>query len=197
MILKKLKNIVSKSESKDNKDDNSENKKSEKLSGKGLLIFKNVKDTINSEKILKKKNYEIKVVAPPAEVREGCDLALQYEIIENIEIIRELKNNGIEVVKSISLEETMLQPIELVKIKKIGDHTMYRSGNMKITLDKNGIISNISGGGCPDVPYLTINLMNKHISNIPENEYPKELGYSLCAYTLHKAFEKAKNHKKN
>ncbi|MBP2143068.1 hypothetical protein J2127_000209 [Methanococcus voltae] len=195
MILKKLKNIMSKSESKD--DNNSKDKKSEKLSGKGLLIFKNVKDTINSEKTLKKKNYEIKVVAPPAEVREGCDLALQYEIIENVEIIRELKNNGIEVVKSISLEETMLQPIELVKIKKIGEHTMYRSGNMKITLDKNGIISNISGGGCPDVPYLTINLMNRHISKIPENEYPKELGYSLCAYTLHKAFEKAKTHKQN
>ncbi len=69
---------------------------------------------------------------------------------------------------------------------------MIRCGNMKITLNKNGDIVNISGGGCPDVPYLALKLKGRNIKEIKEEEYPKNLGYTLCAYTLNKAFEKAK-----
>ena len=64
---------------------------------------------------------------------------------------------------------------------------MVRAGNMKITVEKaSGTICNVSGGGCPDVPYLHGQLVNRTIADAPR---PKELGYTLCAMMLERAME--------
>jgi len=170
-------------------------KKEENTSGKGLILFKNVKEAIKAEKILK--NFSAKVVAPPQEIREGCDLAVEYDVIEELRIKRELEKNNLIPVEFISLDGNLMEPLELVKIKKFEDFTMVRSGNMKITIDNLGNIVNISGGGCPDVPYLNLQLIGRNILDIREEETPKALGYTLCAYTLNKAFEEAKKIAKN
>ena len=163
----------------------------EKIDKNGLIIFKSVKDAMKSEKILK--NYNISVVAPPPEIREGCDLAIEYDLVEEMGIKRELTKNNIEPLKFIALSDYSLKPLELVKVKNLDDDClMVRCGNMKITIDGDGNILNISGGGCPDVPYLTLKMRGKNIKDIKEDETPKTLGYTLCAYTLNKAFEKAK-----
>ena len=159
---------------------------------KGIILFNNVKETMKSEQILKKSKFNIKVVAPPMEIREGCDLAIEYDLIEEFGIKNTLEKNTITSVKYISAENYSQKPLELVKIKKIDNYTMVRCGNMKITIDKKGDIVNVSGGGCPDVPYLTLNLKGKNIKNLKIEDNPKNLGYSLCAYTLNKAFIKAK-----
>jgi hypothetical protein len=186
MVFKKIASIFK-------KDDKAEN---EKMDKNGLIIFKNVKDAMKSEKILK--NYNISVVAPPPEIREGCDLAIEYDLVEETGIKRELRRNDIEPLKFIPLNDYSLKPLELVKIKKLDDDClMVRCGNMKITIDKEGNILNISGGGCPDVPYLTLTLKGRNILEVPDEETPKELGYTLCAYTLNKAFEEAKRLVKN
>ncbi|ABR54758.1 conserved hypothetical protein [Methanococcus vannielii SB] len=158
--------------------------------GKGLIIFKSVRDAMKAEKILK--NYSAKVVAPPHEIREGCDLAVEYEVLEETGIKRELKKNKLVPLKFISLDGQLMEPLDIVKVKEIQGFTMVRSGNMKITIDGTGKIVNISGGGCPDVPYLNLQLIGRNILEINENETPKALGYTLCAYTLNKAFEEAK-----
>jgi hypothetical protein len=38
-------------------------------------------------------------------------------------------------------------------------------------------IVNVSGGGCPDVPYLAAMLVGKNIYEVPE---PNEIGHTLC-----------------
>jgi len=39
---------------------------------------------------------------------------------------------------------------------------MVRAANMKLTIDKKTrMIVNISGGGCPDVPYLASQMIGK------------------------------------
>ncbi|MEG2139644.1 MAG: hypothetical protein RRY20_02500, partial [Bilophila sp.] len=48
----------------------------------------------------------------------------------------------------------------------------------------SGQIVNISGGGCPDVPYLAAQLIGK---NIRETDCIKEYGQTLCGYALHLA----------
>jgi len=163
----------------------------EKKDHKGLILFRSVKETIGAEKILK--GYSIRVVAPPPEIREGCDLALEYDMVEEIGIKRELERNNLKPLKIIPLSDPSLRPLELIKVKEFNDGSiMVRCGNMKITVDRKGNILNISGGGCPDVPYLTLKLKGRNILEIPEGETPKELGYTLCAYTLNKSFEEAK-----
>jgi len=64
---------------------------------------------------------------------------------------------------------------------------MIRAANMKLVIDKrSGKIVNISGGGCPDVPYLAEMLIGK---NLMEASSPKDLGHTICAYALHIAYE--------
>ncbi len=59
---------------------------------------------------------------------------------------------------------------------------------MKITVDKTDKkIVNISGGGCPDVPYLAYEMVGKSITEAPN---PLLIGHTLCAYALSTAYEK-------
>jgi hypothetical protein len=64
---------------------------------------------------------------------------------------------------------------------------MVKAGNMKITYRKDsGEIVNVSGGGCPDIPYLHAELIGKCLDEAPR---PKDLGFTLCALNLERAFE--------
>jgi hypothetical protein len=64
---------------------------------------------------------------------------------------------------------------------------MVKVGNMKITFDKeSSIIVNISGGGCPDIPYLHAELIGKPLSEAPR---PKDIGFTLCALNADRALE--------
>ena len=77
----------------------------------------------------------------------------------------------------------------IVKITDFGDALMVKAGNMKLTYDKkSGVILNISGGGCPDIPYLHINMLDKKLN---EAERPKDQGYTLCALMLDRAYTEA------
>ncbi|MBA7684647.1 hypothetical protein ES703_93053 [subsurface metagenome] len=61
---------------------------------------------------------------------------------------------------------------------------------MKITVDKtNKKIVNISGGGCPDVPYLAQEMVGKPLADAPS---PREIGHTLCGYALQLAYEEVK-----
>jgi hypothetical protein len=61
-----------------------------------------------------------------------------------------------------------------------------RAANMKVTVHRSsGRIVNVSGGGCPDVPYLAEVLVGRSIDEAPE---PRSLGRTLCGYALQLAF---------
>ncbi|MCL5068127.1 MAG: hypothetical protein M1368_07225 [Thaumarchaeota archaeon] len=48
------------------------------------------------------------------------------------------------------------------------------------------MIANISGGGCPDIPLLAMNMIGKKLDDVTA---PAQIGFTLCAYTLQKAYE--------
>ena len=50
-------------------------------------------------------------------------------------------------------------------------------------------VVNVSGGGCPDVPYLAALLTGQCIG---EAEEPRVKGQTLCSYSLQRAFEEAR-----
>ena len=158
---------------------------------RGLLIYENVNDVIQAEMVLKKAGYDyIRVVAPPPDYRTGCDLCLEFPIIEQIGIVRTLEEHNLPPLESIHLAEDTLKPIEICKIKDFGGYLMVRAANMKLTFEKSSQkIVNISGGGCSDVPYLAQEMIGKTLSEAPS---PREIGYTLCAYSLAIALEEAK-----
>jgi len=157
--------------------------------GKGLIILNEVSEAMQVEKVLKSFGYEVEGVAPPPEIRKGCDLAVEFNLVDRLGIERVLKRNGLPPLDIISLDDISQRPLDITKEKEIGRYLIVTAANMKITVDKEtGTIVNISGGGCPDVPYLTISLLGKRLNEIEDID---DIGYSLCAYMLKKAYERA------
>ncbi len=158
---------------------------------KGIIIFENTSLVIKAEKALKSAGYQIKMVAPPPIVRKGCDLAIEVPIIKALSILEFLKMNKINYLDFIPCnKEDLLKPVDIFQIKDFGKYLMVRAANMKLTVDKESLtIVNISGGGCPDVPYLASKLIGLNLTTAPQ---PKELANTLCGYALQLAYEKIK-----
>jgi ribosomal protein L7Ae-like RNA K-turn-binding protein len=159
-------------------------KKKPPFEGGGLLLFEKVEEAIRAEKVLKGENYTVKLVAPPPTLRKGCDLAVEINLVEQMGIERLFRQKGVPYFEVVSLKGTGAL-LEIVKITNFKDATMVKAGNMKLTFDRNtGIILNASGGGCPDIPYLHIQLIDKLLTEAPR---PKEIGFTLCALMLDRA----------
>jgi hypothetical protein len=155
--------------------------------GGGLVLFTDVSDAVRAEKVLRKADYAVKLVAPPPKLRKGCDLAVEINLVEQPGIERELREKKAPYVSVIPLKVDTSGLLEIVKAIDFGQWVMVKAGNMKLTFDKeSGIIVNTSGGGCPDIPYLHAELINKRLNEAPR---PKDIGFTLCALMLNRALE--------
>lgn len=164
--------------------------KSASSRGRGLILFKAVQEALKAEKVLKKSGYNFKLVAPPPALRKGCDLAIEVATVERMGIERVLRESEIETLGDIiPLNAESQKPLDIIKVTQFDNWVMVRAGNMKITFDKqSGVILNISGGGCPDVPYLHLELIDRELTKAPR---PRDLGYTLCALMLDRAYEES------
>lgn len=160
------------------------------ISERGMLIFEHTAEVIRAEVLLKKAGIDVEVKGPPPEVRTGCDLAIEFPIISELKVSQVLKEAKIRPLQILPLQHLLLEPVSLYHVKDFGDYLMVKAANMKITVDKRDHrIVNISGGGCPDVPYLAERLVGKCLNEAPE---PRTLGSTLCGYALQLAYEDLK-----
>ena len=156
--------------------------------GRGILVFDNTTEVIRAENILKARGWDIKVMGPPPNIRTGCDLVIEFPLIEELAIIRTLAEVKVKALQVVPVNEDLLEPVKLLHEKEFGKYLMIRVANMKITVDRDTkIIVNVSGGGCPDVPYLAEQMVNKKLDEV---EQPKEIGHTLCAYALQIAYDR-------
>ncbi|MFH0789230.1 MAG: DUF3343 domain-containing protein [Pseudomonadota bacterium] len=154
---------------------------------RGILVFENTSEVIQAEHILKKTGWSVRVMGPPPEIQSGCDLVIEFPLIEELNIVRELRNAGITPLKVVPVSAPLLQPVDLFQTKDFGAYLMVRAANMKITISKKDLkIVNISGGGCPDVPFLAQQMIGKTLEEAPR---PRDLGHTLCGYALELAYE--------
>jgi hypothetical protein len=153
----------------------------------GFLVFENTSEVIQAENLLKKKGWKIRVMGPPPEIRSGCDLVVEFPLIEELKIVKTLQDAGIPPLQAVPVTSPLLQPVELFKTKDFGKYLMVQAANMKLTVEKESLtIVNISGGGCPDVPYLAEQMVGKSLNGAPS---PREIGHTLCGYALQLAYE--------
>ena len=158
-----------------------------KFEGGGLVLFQEVPQAMLGEKVLKSAGYTVRLVAPPPELRKGCDLAVEINLVEQAGIERLLKERDTAYVSINPIRPGTAPLLEIVKVTDFGDWVMVKAGNMKITYEKRrGIIVNVSGGGCPDIPYLHAELVDKRLDEAPR---PKDVGFTLCALNLERALE--------
>lgn len=155
---------------------------------RGILVFENTTEVIRAEDILKNAGWKIKVMGPPPGIRSGCDLVIEFPLVEELSIIRKLSGSGIKPVQVVPIKDVLLEPVDLLQEREYGRYLMVRAANMKITVDRETkLIVNISGGGCPDVPYLAEQMVNRHLDSAP---LPREIGHTLCAYALQIAYDR-------
>jgi len=154
---------------------------------RGILVFENTSEVIQAERILKAQEYRIRVMGPPPEIRQGCDMVIEFPIIEELKIVRTLKQAKVSPIKVVPVNSPLLQPVDLFQSKDFGRYLTIRAANMKLTVEKETLtIVNVSGGGCPDVPYLALKMVGKSLTEAPS---PREIGHTLCGYALLLALE--------
>lgn len=160
------------------------------VSDRGILVFENTSAVIAAERLLRQAGFDVEVKGPPPDMQTGCDMVVAFPAIKLAAVENVLKKGGIQPQKVLAAEDSLLEPVSLFHVKDMGQWLMARAANMKITMDKNsGVIVNISGGGCPDVPWLARKLCGKKLCEAPE---PISLGHTLCCYSLQKAYEELK-----
>jgi hypothetical protein len=163
--------------------------KSTKFIGDGIVIFPNVAEAMKGEKTIKATGYEVKLVAPPPQMRMGCDLAVEINLVEKHGIERTLAEKGVHFIQVLPLTKGASSICEVLKVTDFGKWYMIKAGNMKLSFEKeSGTIVNVSGGGCPDIPYLNTEMVDKPLCKAPQ---PRDLGYTLCATMLQRAYEEA------
>ena len=154
---------------------------------RAILVFENTSEVIRAENVLKAEGWKIKVMGPPPEIRSGCDLVIEIPLIEELKILRSLEEAGALPLEIVPVSSPLLKPVDLFQNKDFGKYLMIRAANMKLTIDKETkIIVNISGGGCPDVPYLAQEMVGKTMADAPD---PRKIGHTLCGYALQLAYE--------
>lgn len=115
-------------------------------------------------------------------------MVVVFELVSQARVLDVLEREGLAPSQVVSAHDVLLEPVSLFQIKRLDDRwLMVRAANMKITLDAaDGRIVNISGGGCPDVPWVAHRLCGLRLDEAPD---PLTLGQTLCCYSLQKAFE--------
>lgn len=152
----------------------------------GLFLFDAVNDALAAERALKDAEYQVSLVAPPPELRAGCDLAVAVPRVEHVGAERALREAGMHVREWVDDAGGTAEVCDLVTTVDFGQWLMVRAGNMKLVIEKaSGLIVNTSGGGCPDIPYLNLQLVGKRLDEVPR---PKDIGYTLCGLMLDRAY---------
>jgi len=156
---------------------------------RGILVFENTSDVIAAERILKK-GFDIRVMGPPPEVRSGCDLVIEFPLMEELLILRLIREEGLFPLEAVPVTGPLLEPVSLFQVTDMGEFLMVRAANMKIAVNRaSRMIVNVSGGGCPDIPYLAHLMVGCTLDDTPD---PQDIGHTLCGYALKLAFEEAK-----
>ena len=156
-------------------------------SDQGILVFASTSEVIQAEKLLTAGGWSIKVMGPPPEIQSGCDLVIQFPLMKKLEILRVLAQNRLSPLQAVPVTGPLLKPVDLFQVKDFGRYLMIRAANMKLTVDKETrIIVNVSGGGCPDVPYLAYKLVGQTLEGAPR---PRTIGHTVCGYALQLALE--------
>lgn len=154
--------------------------------GLGLFLFDDVSAALKAERVLGSAGYEVSLVAPPPHLRAGCDLAVALPRVERPGAERRLRESGAESKEWADTFAGTCALADLVTTVDFGSWLMVRAGNMKMTVEKStGRIVNTSGGGCPDIPYLNLELVGNTLAG---SMRPRELGYTLCGLMLDRAY---------
>ncbi|MBI5519290.1 MAG: DUF3343 domain-containing protein [Desulfovibrio sp.] len=153
------------------------------------MAFAHTAEVIRAEAALKAAGFPVRVMGPPPDMRTGCDMVVEFELMREPSARRVLAEARLAPLAVAPVRAGMLEPVSLFQSVDFGQWLMVRAANMKVTVDKETrVIVNVSGGGCPDVPALAELMVGRTLEDAPA---PLERGQTLCSYALELAFREA------
>ncbi|MBW2558716.1 MAG: DUF3343 domain-containing protein [Deltaproteobacteria bacterium] len=75
------------------------------------MVFENTSEVIQAENVLKKEGWEIRVMGPPPEIQSGCDLVIEFPLIEELNILRTLEREGVPPLEMVPIKSPPLLPV--------------------------------------------------------------------------------------
>ena len=79
----------------------------------GIMVFENTSEVIQAENFLKSRGWEIKVMGPPPGIQSGCDLVIQFPLIERLMLARQLEEAGLPPLEVVPVTHPLLKPVDL------------------------------------------------------------------------------------
>ena len=71
---------------------------------------------IQAENLLKDTGWKIRVMGPPPELRSGCDLVVEFPLIEELKTLKFLNEIKMLPLKVVPVSGPLLQPVDLFQI---------------------------------------------------------------------------------
>ena len=83
----------------------------------GFLVFQNTSEVLQAEKALRKAGWkDIRVMGPPPEVRTGCDLVIEFPLMEELKVLKILEDSGVIPEAVVPVSSPLLKPVDLYAI---------------------------------------------------------------------------------
>jgi hypothetical protein len=170
---------------------------------RGIMLFEETGEVLRAERLLRQACVNVSIKAPPPRLRAGCDMVIEYPLAAEPAIRTLMQAAKISILQYHPVSGELTEPTALFWLKDFGQYLMVRAANMKVTIDRNSRrIVNVSGGGCPDVPYLASQIIGEKLELlVPEHsevvqgekaDPPFSHSHiTLCGYALQLALREA------
>lgn len=153
-----------------------------------LLVFASTGEVLKAQGILDRGGLCTRLMGPPPDLRSGCDMVIVIPFLHLYAALNLLKAHDLPPLQSVVAGQGLLAPVSLYMVKDYGRWLMVRAANMKLCVDKRSrCVVNVSGGGCPDVPWLAAQAQGKNLDEA--DDALREHGQTLCGYALKLALD--------
>ena len=80
---------------------------------RGLLLFAGTGEVIRAETLLRQAHFGVAVKGPPPDLRQGCDMVIEFPLLHELRIREILASAGLTPLRVAAVRDFLLEPVSL------------------------------------------------------------------------------------